>query len=115
MTGGLAKEYSKYIDDRLCIFILMKMSIKKICPSCLGLIGEGTRAKIISKLKKESFNVKKIAGCFYLTQPTISHHLRALEKMGMIFAKKIGRETYYSLNTKYPCKSCQIFKIPFKS
>ena len=90
------------------------MNNKKLCPSCLGLIGDNTRVKIIRNLKKGSHNVSKIAECFCLTQPTISHHLRALERMGMIFSKKIGRETYYSLNKKYPCKNCQIFKIPFK-
>jgi ArsR family transcriptional regulator, arsenate/arsenite/antimonite-responsive transcriptional repressor len=91
------------------------MSNKKLCPSCLGMIGDNTRVKIICNLKKGSHNATKIAECFCLTQPTISHHLRALEKMGMIFAKKNGRETYYSLNEKYPCKNCQIFAIPFKS
>ena len=91
------------------------MKNRKLCPSCLGLIGNNTRVEIIRNLKKGSHNVSKIAEYFCLTQPTISHHLRALEKMGMIFAKKMGRETYYSLNKKYPCKNCQIFKIPFKS
>ncbi|MDD5145782.1 MAG: metalloregulator ArsR/SmtB family transcription factor [Candidatus Pacebacteria bacterium] len=87
---------------------------KKICPSCLGLIGENTRVKIIQELKEKPQNVSKIADCFRLTQPTISHHLRALEEIGMISGKKAGREIYYSLNKNYPCKNCQIFKLPFK-
>ncbi|MFH1401453.1 MAG: metalloregulator ArsR/SmtB family transcription factor [Parcubacteria group bacterium] len=91
------------------------MEKKKICTCCLRLIGDSTRVKIIRNLKKGSHNASKIAECFCLTQPTISHHLRALEKMGMISSKKIGRKIYYSLNKKYPCKNCQIFKIPFKS
>jgi DNA-binding transcriptional ArsR family regulator len=90
-------------------------TIKKICPSCLGLMGDGTRVKIITKLKKEPFNVKKIAECFCLKQPTITHHLKALEKMGILISKKIGRETFYSLNKKYPCKKCGIFDLPFKT
>jgi ArsR family transcriptional regulator len=88
---------------------------KKICKSCLGLIGDGTRVKIISRLKKEPQNVKKIAECFDLTQPTITYHLRVLEKAGMISGKKQGREIYYSLNKKYPCKDCGIFDLPFKT
>jgi ArsR family transcriptional regulator, arsenate/arsenite/antimonite-responsive transcriptional repressor len=78
-------------------------------------MGEGTRVKIISQLKKESKNASKIAECFSLTQPTISHHLKALEKMGILCSKKIGREKFYSLNKKYPCKKCGIFELPFKS
>jgi DNA-binding transcriptional ArsR family regulator len=92
----------------------MTKKAKKICPSCLGLVGEGTRTKIISQLKKKSWNVSEIAECFCLTQPTITHHLRMLEKMGMIVSKKKGREIYYSLNKKYPCKDCSIFLLPFK-
>ena len=87
---------------------------KKVCPSCLGLIGEGTRVKIINKLKKEPLNVSKIAECFCLTQPTITHHLKCLEKTGILKRKKIGREIFYSLNKKYPCKKCGIFELPFK-
>jgi DNA-binding transcriptional ArsR family regulator len=91
------------------------MSKSKHCPSCLGVVGEGTRVKIICKLKKGSLNVSKIAECFCLTQPTITHHLKALEKMGVLKKKKTGREIIYSLNMKYPCKKCKIFEIPFKS
>jgi ArsR family transcriptional regulator, arsenate/arsenite/antimonite-responsive transcriptional repressor len=78
-------------------------------------MGEGTRVKIISQLKKGSKNASKIAECFSLTQPTISHHLKALEKMGILYSKKTGRETFYSLNKKYPCKKCGIFELPFRS
>ncbi len=80
----------------------------------MGLIGDATRMKIINQLKKKPQNVKKIAECFDLTQPTITHHLKALEKTGILISKKIGRETYYSLNKKYPCKDCGIFDLPFK-
>jgi ArsR family transcriptional regulator, arsenate/arsenite/antimonite-responsive transcriptional repressor len=87
----------------------------KKCPCCLQIIGEAVRAKIIGQLKKGSKNVSKISDCFCLTQPTITHHLRALEKMGVISGEKRGRETYYSLNKKYPCKKCGIFELPFKT
>ena len=88
---------------------------KKICPQCLTLIGEDTRTKIIKFLKKEPKNVGEIAGHFSLTQPTISHHLKVLKKMGMVLSRKSGRKIYYSLNTKYPCRKCFLFKIPFKT
>lgn len=91
------------------------MPNKKICPECLRLIGEGARVKIIQQLKKGPHNVSKITSCFSLTQPTISHHLRALENIGMIFSRKKGREIYYYLNRKYPCRKCLLFKLPFKT
>jgi ArsR family transcriptional regulator len=93
---------------------MAKTKTKKICTCCLGIIGDSTRVKIIKNLKTGTFNASRIAEFFCLSQPTISHHLKALEKIGMIIPKKVGRETFYSLNKKYPCKKCQIFELPFK-
>jgi DNA-binding transcriptional ArsR family regulator len=91
------------------------MPKRKICPECFALIGEGTRMKIVQYLRKKPNNVKEIGKHFSLTQPTISHHLKVLKKIGMIFSKKKGRKIYYFLNKKYPCKRCYLFKIPFKT
>jgi ArsR family transcriptional regulator len=88
--------------------------MKKICPECFALMGDNTRMKIVQYLKKEPKNVREIRRHFALTQPTISHHLKALKKIGMVFSKKSGREIYYFLNVKYPCKNCSLFRIPFK-
>ena len=90
------------------------MPKKRICPECFNLIGEGTRMRIIRYLRKKPNNVKTVAAHFDLTQPTISHHLKVLKKIGIVFSKKSGREIYYSLNKKYPCKKCFLFKIPLK-
>lgn len=35
-----------------------------------------------------------------MSQPAISHHLRALKKAGLISGRKSGKWTYYSLNGK---------------
>jgi len=91
------------------------MHKKKICPRCLRLIGEGTRTKIIQYLKKKPNKAGKIGANFPLTQPTISYHLRILEKAGMLISKQRGREIYYFLNKKYPCKNCLLFKISLKT
>jgi DNA-binding transcriptional ArsR family regulator len=90
------------------------MPMKKICPKCFDLVGENTRMRIIRYLKKKPSNVKEVAAHFSLTQPTISHHLKVLKKIGMVFSKKSGREIFYFLNKKYPCQRCSLFKIPFK-
>ena len=91
------------------------MMMKKICPECFNLMGDNTRMRIVRYLRKKPSNVKEIGRHFDLTQPTISHHLKVLKKIGMVFSKKSGREIYYFLNTKYPCRNCSLFKIPFKT
>ncbi|MFA4998931.1 MAG: winged helix-turn-helix domain-containing protein [Candidatus Paceibacterota bacterium] len=91
------------------------MKKKKTCHNCLQLIGDSTRSKIIKQLKKCPNNVKDIEKCLTLTQPTISYHLNILKKLGILTSKKKGREICYCINEKYPCKSCNILKIPFKT
>ncbi|MFH1180812.1 MAG: metalloregulator ArsR/SmtB family transcription factor [bacterium] len=89
------------------------MPKKKNCPSCLKIISEGTRSKIIQQLKRKPSRSGKIGACFCLTQPTISYHMKMLERSGVVSSEKKGREIYYYLNKKYPCKKCFIFKMPF--
>jgi DNA-binding transcriptional ArsR family regulator len=84
---------------------------KKICPFCFRLLSEKNRAKIIQYLQKKPKKAGEIQAKFSLTQPTISYHLKILEKAGMISSRKKGREVYYSLNKNYPCKKCSLFKV----
>ncbi|HUV80973.1 MAG TPA: metalloregulator ArsR/SmtB family transcription factor [Patescibacteria group bacterium] len=86
----------------------------KKCPHCLSLLGDGTRIKIIQQLKKKPSRVSDLEVNFSLTQPTISYHLKVLKKLGIILSQKQGREVYYHLNKKYPCKNCLILRIPLK-
>lgn len=87
----------------------------KKCPSCLGIVGDNTRAKIVCQLKKKPSTVSDIEANFSLTQPTISYHLGILKKIGFVTSEKKGRKVYYSLNKKYPCKKCSILELPFKT
>lgn len=89
------------------------MTKKKNCPICLKVVGDGTRSKIIGQLKKGPNKAGKIEEGSRLTQPTISYHLKSLAKLGIISGKKKGREIYYYLNKRYPCKKCLILKMPF--
>ena len=91
------------------------MKNTKKCPNCLTLLGDSTRTKIIQQLRKKPSRVSDVEANFSLSQPTISYHLNILKKLGMVQNKKLGREVYYSLNKKYPCKKCNIFKLPFKT
>jgi DNA-binding transcriptional ArsR family regulator len=92
-----------------------KKKSHKLCPVCFDLIGEGTRMKIVSFLKKKPSNATEIGRHFALTQPTISHHLKVLKKNKMVLSQKKGREIFYTLNRAYPCNRCSLFQIPFKT
>ena len=87
---------------------------KKKCSNCFNLIKVPARIKILKELKKFPQSATKILSRSSLTQPTVSYHLRILEKNGMLFSKRRGRNIFYYLNEKYPCKGCPIFQIPLK-
>ncbi|OGZ18152.1 MAG: hypothetical protein A2Z78_00030 [Candidatus Nealsonbacteria bacterium RBG_13_36_15] len=87
--------------------------LTKNCPLCFKILSDKNRAKIIYYLgKNKKSNVKEINSLFKLRQPTISHHLIVLKKIGILKSKKTGKEVYYFLNKKYSCSKCQILKMP---
>jgi DNA-binding transcriptional ArsR family regulator len=87
--------------------------MKNKCPQCFRVLSDKNRAKIINYLKrKRSSNVKEINSLFRLRQPTISHHLKTLKKLGILKSQKNGKEVFYFLNKKYSCPKCQILKSP---
>lgn len=86
----------------------------KNCPNCFKILSVQTRAKIIYYLgRREKSNVKNINSLFRLCQPTISHHLKVLKKLKILESEKVGKEMYYSLNKKYSCSRCNLFKTPY--
>lgn len=88
--------------------------LTKNCPQCFKILSDKSRAKIIHYLgKKKKSNVKEINSLFKLRQPTVSHHLIVLKKIGILKSKKAGKEVYYFFNTKYSCSKCNLFKTPF--
>jgi ArsR family transcriptional regulator len=87
---------------------------KKNCPQCFSLIQVPARINIIRRLRRGPKMVNEILAHLPLTQPTVSYHLRVLEKSGMLVSRKRGRNVFYFLNKKYPCKKCPIFQIPLR-
>jgi len=64
----------------------------------LNAIGNMERLIIISVLKEKDRCVCELEAILDKSQPSISHHLRELEKQNLIQGLKKGKFTYYSLN-----------------
>lgn len=56
-----------------------------------------SRLRIISTLVNHELNVSAIAEAVGLTESATSHHLRGLRQMGLVRARKKGRQVFYSL------------------
>ncbi len=63
-------------------------------------VGDPTRLKILSLLRKKEMCVSDVCNHFDMAQPTISHHLSILKNVGVVKARKEGKSVYYRLN---PC------------
>ena len=73
----------------------------------LHAIGDPTRRRILRALKeKNSCSIDKQSGlcaadielCVKLAQPTVSHHMRILEKAKVVVAKREGHWRWYRRN-----------------
>ncbi|MEE9553485.1 MAG: metalloregulator ArsR/SmtB family transcription factor [candidate division Zixibacteria bacterium] len=60
-------------------------------------LSDPTRLKIIQALELEELCVCDIASLIKLTQPSISHHLKALRQSGMVKYRKSGKMALYSI------------------
>jgi len=58
---------------------------------------DASRLKIISALENSELNVSSIAERAGLSESATSHHLRGLRQMGLVRARKMGRQVFYSL------------------
>lgn len=93
----------------------MNSDEKRECHSCFRVLGDKTRILLLDKIAKKSRNVADLTDCTKLRQPTVSHHLKQLEDIGMLKREKKGRETFYTFNKKYPCSGCGVFSAGIKS
>ena len=58
------------------------------------------RLQIVTALRDGSKNVSEICRETGFEQTMVSHNLRRLERCGMVFAEKKGKNRYYTLNEK---------------
>jgi DNA-binding transcriptional ArsR family regulator len=62
-------------------------------------LNDATRRDILELLKDGDKTAGEIAERFYISKPSISHHLDLLKQAGLVEAEKQGQFIYYSLNT----------------
>ena len=63
-----------------------------------GAFSDTSRVRIISVLAQAEQNVGKVAEAVGLSQPAVSHHLRALRQLRLVTVRKVGRHVFYSLD-----------------
>jgi DNA-binding transcriptional ArsR family regulator len=59
--------------------------------STLTALADPTRRRIVDRLARGSATVSELVQCFELTQPTISSHLKVLERSGIISRSRVAQ------------------------
>lgn len=77
-------------------------------------LSDETRRKILMLLSEGDLTAGEIASAFNQSWPTISHHLEVLEKAGLVFSERKGRNIIYSLNTTIFEEILLLFEHLFK-
>ena len=64
----------------------------------LTALADPTRRRIVGRLAQGSATVSELVQCFELTQPTISSHLKVLERAGLISRSRVAQTRPCQLN-----------------
>ena len=54
-----------------------------------------SRVRILSVLVKQEMNVGGLAQAVGISESAVSHHLRSLRQMGLVVARRDGKEVHY--------------------
>ncbi len=96
--GKLEKEgkvFSRKVGRRRYIF---PAGFEEEAQRLLMAISTETRRKILLLLMEGEMNQGEIAEKLGVSQPTISYHMRELEKLGVVKARREGKSVVYSIN-----------------
>jgi ArsR family transcriptional regulator len=72
-------------------------------------LADQTRQKIMSLCCCMWLSVGEIVDALQVSQPTVSHHLSILKSAGLVYVRREGKQTFYTLNqAKLAAGCCQI-------
>ncbi len=73
------------------------------CANCFKSLGVPARIKIYAFLKEHGeTSVSALVYLTDLTQPTVSYHLKEMRMLGLLNARKNGKEVLYRINEDCP-------------
>jgi len=60
-----------------------------------------SRVRIVSALVGRELNVGALAEAVGISESAVSHHLRGLRQMGLVVARRDGKEVYYRIEDEH--------------
>lgn len=66
-----------------------------------GAFSDTSRVRLLSALLEQELNVGTLAGLIGISESAVSHHLRGLRQMGLVKARRDGKEVYYRMDDEH--------------
>ena len=82
------------------------MTIEIDCVEFCKALADDTRQKILVLLLEKEMNVGEVVEAFSMSQPTISHHLGILKRLGLVTSRKEGKQVIYAINRDNVVECC---------
>lgn len=60
-----------------------------------------SRVRILSALTLQELNVGSLARIVEISESAVSHHLRGLRQMGLVKARRTGKEVFYRIEDEH--------------
>ena len=60
-----------------------------------------SRVRILSALSAREMNVTGLAKIVGVSESAVSHHMRSLREMGLVMARRDGKEVYYRIEDEH--------------
>jgi len=76
-------------------------------------LADDTRQKIMALCCCEWCSVTELTDQLEVAQPTVSHHLAILREAGLVFQRKNGKQTFYTLNQDRVAFCCGQLMVKF--
>ena len=76
------------------------------CCDIFFALGDRNRVKILEMLKDKELCVSEICRRLNITQPSVSHHLDILKRVGLVTSDKRGREVHYRFDRDAIIECC---------
>jgi len=84
------------------------------CVKFCQALADETRQRILEMLLEREMCVSEIAEAFPMSQPTISHHLDVLKRLGLLTSRKQGKQVYYATDQKQVVRCCGQLRARFE-
>jgi len=78
-------------------------------------LADPTRQSILEMLLASERTVTQIVNAFKLSQPTVSHHLDALSRYGLLISRRQGKQIYYRTNAQLVTRCCGMLMSKFNT